>query len=130
MTALIMLLLSTLVLGLFASLAGAEFQRLRHEQAAVQLESLRDAALAHGLALAGAGQVAPGRTVEFRQAFAGGDIYGSVSELTGRPRPPGKGLYLVRATGALGPRRWAAQVQLNTVAEPPRVSGWSPVAAY
>jgi hypothetical protein len=130
MTALFMLLLSTLVLGLFGSLAAAEVQAMRFELDAVRFEALRDAALAQGLGLASTGAVAAGQSVPFQFELGGALLYGTAAEITGRDRPAGRGIYLIEGTVQIGHRKQAAQVQLNTLRSPPEVSRWKPVEAF
>ncbi|REJ73440.1 MAG: hypothetical protein DWQ30_23920 [Acidobacteria bacterium] len=126
MTALFMLLIATLVIGLFATLAAAGARSVRFEIDAVRLEALRDAALAHGLGLASSGAVGPGESVDFSVDIGDAKLSGTVSEITSRPRPGGEGVYLIDGEVRAGPHRRAARVRLNTVRSPPEVSGWSP----
>ena len=126
MTALFMLLFSTLVLGLFGSLAAAEVQAMRFEIDAVRFEALRDAALAQGLGLASTGAVAAGQSVTFQFELGEARLYGTAAEITGRDRPPGQGIYLIEGTVQIGHRKQAAQIQLNTLRSPTKLSPCKP----
>lgn len=114
MTALFVLLLVSIAVGLLAGSLGRQLRQLQQEALALELRALSDAALAEALAELGRDRNFAGLP---EHSFDRGAIASEVE-------PLGPNLYFVRASARLGVRRRTIEAEVRRVAEELRVSEW------